>query len=494
FYRRSSTYWTRWGVTAVPPSSIFFGHTKDVLQKSYPRALKFRDWGKKFSKTYGIKEGLDNTLVTSDIRIVHEVFVKQFDNFHSRKHVVLGPNLEKGTSVHLFQARGARWKRLLSLSAPSFSVGNLKKVKPIIEDSALNMLRIMEERHGNGATFSFHQFFCEYSMDSICRLVMGQESTQIFHNHRVVVVQSLFLRDFDSLIVHLLFAVPPLVPILRWAMETVGIISFKFYQKLYAAINRNHYVHFGTQGRHPDEMMDSKDFIDFFLDFAVEKTGEEQVEFKNKHALNTNLSVDEVVAQAVVFLLAGFDTTSNSLAFTSWMIASHPEIQRPCQEEIDEICNHESISYDELGRLEYLEAVCKETLRFYPLGTFANSRQCMTDTEVCGMFIENGTNVQGNTYGLHFDESIWGEDADEFKPERWLDADRRVPAHAYLAFGIGPRICIGMKLAMMEEKIALAHILRKFDIVRDSAEGELRLHGSLTVTPVEVPVKIMKRK
>ncbi|GMS88843.1 hypothetical protein PENTCL1PPCAC_11018, partial [Pristionchus entomophagus] len=253
---------------------------------------------------------------------------------------------------------------------------------------------------------------------------------------------------------------------------------------------------FPQESNQSSETSATSDFIDLFLDFAGEMAeGEKKKEFKLSEAqVSKNLTVDEVVAQAVIFLLAGFDTTANALGYTSWMLANHPEVLQRCQEEIDENCCDESISYEDLANLTYIEAVCKETLRFYPLGAFANSRQCMKETEVCGLIIEKGTNIQVDTYGLHFNPSIWGEDATEFKPERWLDADRRVPPHAYIPFGVGPRICIGMRLAMMEEKIALAHILRKFDIVKGTTATELELQGSLTITPVEVPVKIVPRK
>ncbi|GMT17123.1 hypothetical protein PFISCL1PPCAC_8420, partial [Pristionchus fissidentatus] len=164
YYFRSSTYWQRRGVVNVPPKSMVFGSSKDLMQKEYPRVLVYRDWGIEYGKMYGIKEGVQNTLVTSDLNMVHEIFVKQFDYFHSRKRVVLGPDLEKDVRVNLFQSRGGRWKRLRTLSAPSFSVSSLKKIRPVVEDSVINMVKVMEERHAGGDTFNIHQFYCEYTM------------------------------------------------------------------------------------------------------------------------------------------------------------------------------------------------------------------------------------------------------------------------------------------------------------------------------------------
>ncbi|GMR41446.1 hypothetical protein PMAYCL1PPCAC_11641 [Pristionchus mayeri] len=495
FYLRSSTYWFRRGIAAVPPRSMIFGSTQDLLQKDYPRVLKYRDWGREYGKTYGIKEGVHNTLITSDLEMVHEMFVKQFDYFHSRKRVVLGPDPEKDVRVNLFQSRGQRWKRLRALSAPSFSISSLKKIRPVVEDSVLNMVRIMEERHAGGDVFNIHQFYCEYTMDTIGRLVMGQKESLIFNNPRVAVVQSLFLRDFDRPIAHLNLAIPLINPITKWAVKKFGSKLSEDEDKLKAEMEVAVYKRIREREASDDESSSSSDFIDLFLDFAAEIAMGEQKDFKlSESQVSKALTVDEVVAQAVVFLLAGFDTTANALGYTSWMLANHPEVMRRCQEEIDEFCCDESISYEDLSNLPYIEAVCKETLRFFPLAAFANSRLCMKETDVCGLMIEKGTNVQIDTFGLHFDPEIWGEDAEEFKPERWLDADRRVPSHAYIPFGVGPRICIGMRLAMMEEKIALAHILRRFDIVKGTTASELKLQGSITVTPVEIPVRIVARQ
>ncbi|GMT17275.1 hypothetical protein PFISCL1PPCAC_29040, partial [Pristionchus fissidentatus] len=88
---------------------------------------------------------------------------------------------------------------------------------------------------------------------------------------------------------------------------------------------------------------------------------------------------------------------------------------------------------------------------------------CMATTTVCGLEIEKDTDIAVDTFSLHFDPEIWGADAAEFKPERWLE-DRKIPQAAYIPFGAGPRICIGMRLALMEEKMALAHLLRRFDL------------------------------
>ncbi|VDM29887.1 unnamed protein product [Toxocara canis] len=87
----------------------------------------------------------------------------------------------------------------------------------------------------------------------------------------------------------------------------------------------------------------------------------------------------------------------------------------------------------------------------------------MQTTKLGDVEIEKGVCVIADVFSVHYDKKIWGEDADEFRPERWENLQRH--PLSWLPFGAGPRTCIGKKLADMEEKLALVHILRKYDIV-----------------------------
>ncbi|GMR40190.1 hypothetical protein PMAYCL1PPCAC_10385, partial [Pristionchus mayeri] len=492
YFLHRSSYFTRRGLPQVPIRSLIFGSSPDLFSKANPRFFKLEEWTKKYGKTYGVMEGATRMVITSDLELVNEVFIKQFDNFYSRKGPILGADVDKGQRIHLFLARGARWKRLRNISAPSFSISALKKIRPIVEDSVLNMVKIMEERHLDGGAFNIHDFYCEYTMDTIGRLVMGQKESLYFRNPRVEVVKKIFLRDFDVPFVHLRYAFPWLTPVIRKIVQTLPSPLTSGFFRLRGEIHKA--VEQRMKMRESNPSLDDEDFIDLFLN-AYDDEAEigTEGEFRLSEAkVDKSLTIDEVISQAMVFILAGFDTTANALAYTTWMLACNPTVMRRCQEEIEDVCGEESISYEDINNLRYLEAVCKETLRFFPLGAFANSRTCMNTTTIYGLEIEKDTDVAVDTLSLHFDREIWGEDVAEFRPERWLE-DRKVPQAAYIPFGAGPRICIGMRLAMMEEKMVLAHLLRRFDFLKGTEASELRLHGAMTLTPVEVPIRIVKR-
>ena len=84
---------------------------------------------------------------------------------------------------------------------------------------------------------------------------------------------------------------------------------------------------------------------------------------------NRQLTTSEIVGQCIVFLIAGYDTTALSLSYSTFLLATHPEIQSKLQEEVDRECTNPEISFDQLSKLKYMDCVIKETLRLYPLGT-----------------------------------------------------------------------------------------------------------------------------
>ncbi|GMS93911.1 hypothetical protein PENTCL1PPCAC_16086, partial [Pristionchus entomophagus] len=390
--------------------------------------------------------------------------------------------------VNLFESQGSRWKRLRALASPSFSINSLKKIRPIVEDSDCKMVDLMEKKHGDGKSFNIQPFFSEFTLDAICRLVFGQKESTLFENPRMEFVQSIFLQDLSRPIFQLAAGSPTVGRAVRNMASMVLITSVISINQ----VIKTHTQQKNLQARSGPPSIPS-DFIDLFLDHAAEFDFQNYGEFSTQDSVMKALTVDEVIAQAIVFLLAGYDTTSNALSYTAWMMSRHHDVMKRCQEEIDEVCSESSISYEDSQNMRYLDAVCRETLRFYPLAARALSRTCMKDTTIGEYDIAKGTIVMANTYAVQFSKELWGEDAHEFRPERWMDQEKSVAALNFLTFGAGPRLCIGMRLATMEEKIALAHLLRRFDIIADEKVSELKLIGSVTTTPAEVPVKIRAR-
>ncbi|TBU38974.1 cytochrome P450, partial [Dichomitus squalens] len=206
----------------------------------------------------------------------------------------------------------------------------------------------------------------------------------------------------------------------------------------------------------------------------------------NMTAMDTEkLTDEEVIAQMSVLMLAGMDTTSNALSRTLELLAQNPDTQTKLRSEILDARNGEStIDYDDLVKLPYLDAVCRETLRLYaPVGRLV--RHAAKDVmlplfkpvrDKNGRMLDavpvpKGTAIILDLQGSNYNKELWSEDAHEWRPERWLSPlpaaldEARLPAvySNIMSFSGGSRSCIGFKFSQLEMKVVLSALLAAFE-------------------------------
>ena len=181
----------------------------------------------------------------------------------------------------------------------------------------------------------------------------------------------------------------------------------------------------------------------------------------------SRLSDEEIVAQSIIFLLAGYETSSNTLSFILYHLALNPDVQDKLRTEIKEAVesNAKRKSLYELAQsMEYLDCVLKESQRLCPAAAQVN-RECCENYDLNGIHIPAGTEIMIPIYVLHHDPDAW-QNPEKFDPERFRSPSKDARhAFQFLPFGAGPRNCIGMRFALMEVKIALVRILMKYKFV-----------------------------
>ncbi|XP_035687220.1 cytochrome P450 3A19-like [Branchiostoma floridae] len=192
------------------------------------------------------------------------------------------------------------------------------------------------------------------------------------------------------------------------------------------------------------------------------------------------ISSMEFKGNAIILWVVGYETTANTISLTAYNLAVNQEAQGKVHAEIDALLKkREKLDYDAVHDLPYLDMCISETLRMYPAATRFD-RICKEDTEVKGLHIPAGMIVSVPVYAIHHDAELWPE-PEKFKPERFTKEEKesRDP-YAYLPFGAGPRICVGMRLAQLELKFALAKMLQKFRFVTcDKTVIPVRLQNTL---------------
>ncbi|KAG0195408.1 hypothetical protein BGX28_001485 [Mortierella sp. GBA30] len=209
------------------------------------------------------------------------------------------------------------------------------------------------------------------------------------------------------------------------------------------------------------------------------------------------LTDQELKDQILTFLAAGHETTSTTVTWILYVFSTHPEVQRRVREEflteIGRPSEGKIPSYDALNSLPYLNACVKELLRFIPPVPTV-SRVATEDDNILGYDIPKGTQVFMSPAALHKLKSVYGEDAEEFKPERWIDptkmADNQSSTKfvtndmnwAYVPFLTGPRNCVGSKFAQIETKVILYYLLTSLEF-HPSPGFTFKKHARVTMRP-----------
>lgn len=175
------------------------------------------------------------------------------------------------------------------------------------------------------------------------------------------------------------------------------------------------------------------------------------------------LSIREVIDECKLFYFAGQETTSVLLVWTLIMLSTHQEWQERARQEVLRALGERKPDYDDLSNLKVITMIFYEVLRLYP-PVVALNRRTAKDVKLGKYMLPAGIHVAISTILVHHDRDLWGEDAKEFKPERFAEGVSKAIKNdpTFLAFGFGPRICIGMNFGLMEAKMALAMILQSF--------------------------------
>jgi cytochrome P450 len=204
------------------------------------------------------------------------------------------------------------------------------------------------------------------------------------------------------------------------------------------------------------------DMLTMLLDARYEDTGE--------HLTDKQLR-DEVMA----LLIAGHETTANSLTWALHLLATHPEIQQQVREEIQLVLADRTVTVADIGNLVFTAAVIDETLRLYPTA-FTLTRQAHAEDLLGGNSIRAGSVILISTWNTHRHPEFWNN-PEQFDPGRFVGEHPERPRFAYMPFGGGPRQCIGMHLALMEMRLVLAMILQRYEVSPLEGAPAVRIHA-----------------
>ncbi|MGO8918196.1 MAG: cytochrome P450 [Stellaceae bacterium] len=174
------------------------------------------------------------------------------------------------------------------------------------------------------------------------------------------------------------------------------------------------------------------------------------------------LSARQVRDQVVTIMMAGHETTATALGWVWYLLSQHPAEEKRLHQELDEVLQGRTPTFEDIPNLPYTRMVIQEGLRLYPPVHTLSWRQAVADDEVCGQRIPKGSIVWVVPWVLHRNPALW-EHPERFEPTRFSEArSAGRPRFAYLPFSTGPRVCIGATIAMTEAVLILAAIAQTY--------------------------------
>nr|XP_030701948.1 cytochrome P450 3A29-like isoform X1 [Globicephala melas] len=410
---------------------------------SYRKGLWEFDNGcfKKYGKIWGCYEGQQPLLVVTDPDIIKTVLVKEcYSVFTNRR--TFGPVGVMKNAISL--AEDEQWKKIRSLLCPTFTSGKLKQMFPIISMYGDVLVRNLRKEAEKGKPITVKDFFGAYSMDVITGTAFGVNIDSLSNPQDPFVEYTKKLLRFDFLDPLLIFST--LFPFLRPVFE---ILNLSVFPK-----NAVNFITKSIKRMKESRLKDKETHRVDLLQLMINSQNSKDVDTRKA------LSDPEMVAQGIIFIFGGYEPTAEALSFLFYELATHPDIQQKLQEEIDAALPSKAPpTYESLEQMEYLDMVLNESLRLFPL-TARLERVCKKDVEVHGVLIPKGTVVMVPLFTIHRDPEHWPE-PEEFRPERFSKENKesRNP-YTYMPFGTGPRNCIGMRLGIMNMKLAVIKVLQ----------------------------------
>ncbi|MDO7846345.1 cytochrome P450 [Hymenobacter sp. M29] len=211
------------------------------------------------------------------------------------------------------------------------------------------------------------------------------------------------------------------------------------------------------------------DLLQMLLDVRYEDTGEP-------------MTPERVLDEALILLIAGHETSANALTWLTYLLAHHPQEAAAIRTDMDAVLAGRKPVFEDLPRLGRALHAVQETMRRYPPAWMVD-RVALADDEYQGLHIPKGTLFSLYFHGLHHDPKYWPE-PEQFRPSRFAPGQARpVQANAYIPFGGGPRLCIGMQFALTEMQLVTLELLRLFEIEWVAGQRPVTMQPLITLRP-----------
>ncbi|XWS32290.1 hypothetical protein CRYUN_Cryun23aG0147200 [Craigia yunnanensis] len=408
--------------------------------------------------TYRLLALAHSSIYTTDTRNVEHILKTNFDKYSKGKYnqEIISDFLGQG----IFAVDGDKWRQQRKLASFEFSTRVLRDFScSVFRKNAAKLVRAISELAVSGQAFDMQNMFMKFTLDSMFKVGFGIDLNCLDGSSKE---GNTFMKAFDDTneMVYWRYLDP------FWKLKRSLNIGSE------ATLNKNiKVIHnfvdnvISTKRKQLAMERDTNVKEDILQRFLVESE-------KNPEKMN-----DKYLREIILnFIFAGKDTSANTLSWFFYMLCKNPLIQEKIAQEVmdiniskgnDDIVDDfvTTITDATLEQMHYLHAAITETLRLYPAVPIDGRCAEVDDILPDGHKIKEGDGVYYMAYAMGRMPSIWGEDADNFRPERWLNNNgvfQPESSFKFIAFHAGPRICLGKEFAYRQMKIVSIALLRFF--------------------------------
>ncbi|CAK1357084.1 Cytochrome P450 52A12 [Cercospora beticola] len=402
---------------------------------------RFRQAGANTFQIIALGRRIHTTIEPENLKVIQAIDHKKW-SLGTRRKIGFRPLLGDG----IFTTDGADWKHSREMLRPSFvrsQVGDVATFEKHVSKLIATINPTQE--------VDLSELFFRLTIDSATEFLFGESTDSLSKNTNDGFAEAFTLsQDF-------------IANLSRWGSWAKLFPANKRFQK------DKEFVH---------------NFVDYYVQKGLAKRNELLAEKDKAENNGRYVFIDELVRQTtdpirirselLNILLAGRDTTASLLSNTWFMLGKRPDMWAKLQAEVAQL-NGAQPSFEQLKELKYLKALLNESLRLHPVVPM-NSREAIEDTTLpvgggpdgsAPLFIPKGEVVAWNVYAMHRRKDYYGQDAEEFKPERWLDDPETGrkglrPGWEYLPFNGGARICLGQQFALTEASYTTVRLCQAF--------------------------------
>jgi cytochrome P450 len=436
--------------------------------------LDVEQWAKQYGPVFKMYLGPARVLVLSDHDVINNVMKDRPEGYRRPiplEQVTRGMGMETG----LFGAEGQKWYAQRRMVMAAFSPTHVRAFFPLLLKvaSRLNGRWLKAMQAGQG--IDLQADLMRFTVDAIAGLAFGAETNTLESDDDII------QHHLDKIFPALFRRLNTLIPYWRWFklprdrdLDRSMVVVMKAIDA-YVAQARQRMRDEPARQTQPCNLLEA-------MIVAADQPG-------------SGVTDADVGPNVLTMLLAGEDTTANTLAWAIYLLHQNPHTLRMAQDEARRVVSGglAAMTMDDMADLPYLEAVCNETMRLKPVAPF-RVVQALRDTVIADVAVPKDTLIWAVSRHDTLDDRYFAN-ATAFEPQRWLDADAAQASAAKrlsTPCGAGPRVCPGRYLALVEMKLALATLLSQFNIESvDTADGQpARELMSFTMTPVGLTLKL----